>query len=180
VEVFQGESYLPEENLRIGELMIHGLSKVPAGNEIVIQFRIDLSGLLTTTATEKRTGLAKSVTIDTAGQHRLNLDTARDNLVALFEEHAPDGPQLVILDHAGEDEEPVGTAPEQNPTSLLAAAKSLRGRAVQLLERGVAVPDATAIRDALAEITPVIESRDWAALDDRLGTLSDLLFYLED
>ncbi|MCX6874925.1 MAG: Hsp70 family protein [Verrucomicrobia bacterium] len=86
IVVYQGESERPEDNLRIGEFMVRGLSRVPAGNEIIVQFRIDLNGLLTATATEKRTGLAKSVTIDTAGQHRINLDAARTNLAALFAE----------------------------------------------------------------------------------------------
>lgn len=86
VQVYQGESDDPSENLNIGEFMVTGLSDVPAGNEIIVQFHIDLNGLLTATAIEKRTGLAKSVTIDTAGHHRINLDAARTNLAALFAE----------------------------------------------------------------------------------------------
>jgi molecular chaperone DnaK len=86
IQVCQGESDNPDENLEIGNFLVEGLSLKPRGNEVVVQFQIDLSGLLTVTATEKLTGLAKSVTIDTAGQHRLNLDAARTNLAALFEQ----------------------------------------------------------------------------------------------
>ena len=86
IRVCQGESTEPDENLEIGNFLVEGLSKQPRNSDIVVQFRIDLNGLLTVTATEKCTGLAKSVTIDTAGQHRLNLDAARTNLAALFEE----------------------------------------------------------------------------------------------
>ena len=85
IQVCQGESERPDDNLEIGNFMVEGLSKQPRNSPIVVQFRIDLSGLLTVTATEKATSLAKSVTIDTAGQHRLNLDAARTNLAALFE-----------------------------------------------------------------------------------------------
>ena len=180
VEVFQGEGERPEENLRLGAMMVEGLSKVPAGNEIVVQFRIDLSGLLTATATEKRTGLVKSVTIDTAGQHRINLDTARGNLAALFEDHAPDRPRLVVLDPEDGDAESAETATVEESSILLASAKSLRGRAAKLLERGMAESDAAAVRASLAEIAPAIEARDWHALQDHLDALSDLLFYLED
>jgi molecular chaperone DnaK len=180
VEVFQGEGERPEENLRLGAMMVEGLSKVPAGNEIVVQFRIDLSGLLTATATEKRTGLVKSVTIDTAGQHRINLDTARGNLAALFEDHAPDRPRLVVLDPEDGDAESAETATVEESSILLTSAKSLRGRAAKLLERGMAESDAAAVRASLAEIAPAIEARDWHALQDHLDALSDLLFYLED
>ena len=121
IEVFQGESARPEENLRIGEFQIQGLSEVPAGNEIVVQFRIDLNGLLTATATEKRTGLVKSVTIDTAGQHRINLDAARTNLAALFAEQDSAQPHPVTrpfrpqpFAFAGEDDDEFGDGLEDD------------------------------------------------------------------
>lgn len=86
VSVYQGESNFPEDNTHIGGMMVEGLSKQPAGSLIIIEFRLDLNGLLTATALEKVTGLTKSVTLDTRGQHRLNLDAARANLDALFAE----------------------------------------------------------------------------------------------
>ncbi len=67
VAVMQGESQRPEENLELEEMRVEGLSRVPAGNQVVVRFQIDLSGLLTATAIEKRTGLAKSIRIETAG-----------------------------------------------------------------------------------------------------------------
>jgi len=181
VAVYQGEGELPEQNLRIGEFVIDGLSKAPAGNEIIIQFRIDLSGLITATATEKRTGLAQSVTIDTAGQHRINLDVARANLAALFEEHTPsptpfsdEEDDIIDLDEIS------SAAAAPAPAGLLASAKSLRHRAQQLLALGVADSDAASIHATLAELTPAIEARQWSDLQSHLDTLSDLLFYLED
>ena len=186
VQVYQGESDLPEENLRIGEFKIEGLSKVPADNEIIVQFRIDLSGLLTATATEKRTGLVKSVTIDTAGQHRINLDAARTNLAALFAEQEPahsEPTHAAFLADDGDDfeaDEIIEIEALDDSASLLASAKSLRNRAQKLLESGVAESDAAAIRTILAEVAPAIEARDWRGLRETLDTLSDLLFYLDD
>ncbi len=200
IEVFQGESERPEDNLRLGEFEIQGLSRVPAGNQIVVQFRIDLSGLLTVTATEKRSGLVKSVTIDTAGQHRINLDAARTNLAALFADQEASHPQPAAErfrsrpvtindedddfdDRDDEDDEgdiiDVGDAQEA-PTGLLASAKSLRNRAEKLLKRGVAESDAATIHASLAEVAPAIEARAWQYLSETLDTLSDLLFYLDD
>lgn len=190
IKVYQGESEDPSENLSIGEFMVTGLSKVPAGNEIIVQFHIDLNGLLTATATEKRTGLAKSVTIDTAGQHRINLDAARTNLAALFEEQdaafAEDDDDLedaeIIPWPSGETTASSTSEAEApaNSAALLASAKSLRNRAGKLLEQGVAEADAAAIRASLAVVPVAIDTRDWDQLCSTLDTLSDLLFYLED
>jgi len=178
VKVFQGESSQPEQNLKIGEFTVSGLAPVPALNPVVIEFTIDLNGLLHVTATEKNTGLAKSVTIDTAGHHRLNLDAARTNLNALFE--AEDALNEVSDDlaiEAGMAEIP--TAAEA-PDELLASAKSLRRRAEAILERGVSESDTTAIRTLLDASSAAIAQSDWPSLQDSDDKLSDILFYLED
>lgn len=191
IKVFQGESPEPEENLNLGEFNVTGLSKVAAGNEIIVQFRIDLSGLLTAIATEKRTGLVKSLTIDTAGQHRINLDVARTNLAALFDDE--DSHQDFDDDSFVEEfnvvpmkagEATIELAPDQEPLAnsgqLLASAKSLRSRAEKLVAQEISEADAIAIRTKLAAIPSAIEARDWSKLQSTLDALSDLLFYLED
>lgn len=181
VIVNQGESDDPEHNLKLGEFWIEGLGKYPAGNQIIVRFQIDLSGLLTVTATEKSTGLAKSVTIDTAGQHRINLDTARDNLAALFDEYdSGNSASYAFEPDESDQEDAIEIHATESSANLIASAKSLRGRAKDLLERGVAETDAETIRTKLEGIPALIESRDWETLQDELDNLSDLLFYLED
>lgn len=181
IVVYQGESQWPEQNLKLGQFWVEGLSKAPARNEIVVRFQIDLSGLLTVTAIEKNTGLTKSVTIDTAGQHRINLDAARDNLAALFAEHEPAESPLSIFEPDENDEaEALDVESIESSPKLLASAKSLRTRAEKLLESGVADTDAATIRAKLEGIPKAIETRDWTALEEELDALSDLLFYLED
>jgi molecular chaperone DnaK len=194
VVVFQGEFPLPEDNLEIGKFFIEGLAHVPAGNEVIVEFQIDLNGLLKVTATEKRTGLAKSAVIDTAGHHRLNLDAARTNLAALFEEadaahmHLKDDPEdddYFPLEDAADKGSPAtqiidieSTAPA--PAGLLATAKSLRRRAEALLERGVAEADAADLRTRLSTLATTIQQADWPSLTTQTDKLSDVLFYLED
>ena len=181
VVVNQGENDDPEQNLKLGEFWIEGLGKYPAGNQIIVRFQIDLSGLLTVTATEKSTGLAKSVTIDTAGQHRINLDTARDNLAALFDEYdSANSATYVFEPDESDQEDAIEIHATESSANLIASAKSLRGRAKDLLERGVAETDAETIRTKLEGIPTLIKSRDWETLQDELDNLSDLLFYLED
>ncbi len=181
VVVNQGESDDPEQNLKLGEFWVEGLTKSPPGNKIVVRFQIDLSGLLTVTATEKSTGLAKSVKIDTAGQHRINLDTARGNLAALFAESDSANPALSAFDPNESDlDEAIEVKSTESSANLIASAKSLRARAEKLLEQGVSDTDAATIRSKLEGIPEFIQSRDWETLQDELDGLSDLLFYLED
>ncbi len=197
IEVFQGEGLFPEENLSLGSFKVEGLSKAPAQSPIVIQFSLDLNGLLTVTASEKAGNISKSVTLDTRGQHKLNLDAAHTNLAALFHEHDQenslpfsdeedaddDGDQEDVEDDDGTIAEPETPAPAPGgaaPAGLLASAKSLRQRADALIQRGVTESDAADIQARLASTTAALKARDWPTLQSEADALSDLLFYLED
>jgi molecular chaperone DnaK len=91
ISAYQGEGELPEDNVLIGEFLIEGLSKAPAGNEVVVHFAMDLNGLLKVTATEKATGLSKSVTLDTRSQRVMDLAAARKNLASFAPAPDPAG-----------------------------------------------------------------------------------------
>ena len=122
------------------------------------------------------------MTIDTAGHHRINLDVARTNLAALFEEDD------ALAELGGGVEEDIeispdtapATAAQEAPSGLLASAKSLRRRAESLLKRGVSDSDAAEIRRLLDASSAAITRRDWPALQEADDKLSDVLFYLED
>ncbi len=66
VVVYQGEDPDALNNIEIGRFVIEDLSRVPAGNLILIGMDLDLDGILKVTATEKATGLAKTVRIENA------------------------------------------------------------------------------------------------------------------
>ena len=66
VRVFQGEDEDTRYNNLVGEFNIEGLAEVPAGNQILVRLDLDLNGILKVTATERATGLAKHVVIDSA------------------------------------------------------------------------------------------------------------------
>lgn len=179
VSVFQGEDSRPKGNLSLGEFRMEGLADVPSGNKVVIEFQIDLNGMLHATATEKSTGLSRSLTIDTKGQHRLNLDAARINLAAIFEDD---------LDDASPDEEDADSpalalpGPKAAAASreILASAKNLRQRAMKILEGKISEADANSIREHLESISTAISNADWESLQNQQDKLSDILFYLED
>jgi molecular chaperone DnaK len=163
IRIFRGEGQRPFENTLIGEVAVEGLAPVPRGNQILVEFRIDLNGLLNITAKEKKTGLAKTVTINTGAHHRINLDAAHDNLALLFGEE-PEDAQAEMLVHG----------------NALASAKSLRQRAEAILRSGVSASDAEAIRQLLEESSIAVVAGDTQALGRIDDKLSDILFYLED
>ena len=178
IEVYQGEGRLPEQNSFIGDFLIQGLSEAPAGNPLIIHFDLDLNGILKVTATEKVTGLAKTVTMDTRGQHTLNLDEARRNIASL-------------VDQAGSAAEPAALATPDNGDTLpesdepassepLDTAKDLRKRAEALLQKNLSADDAAEIHQLLQQSAAAVTAGDWELLEQKNETLSDLLFYLED
>src|SRR5262245_20324744 len=66
VFVYQGDDPNALNNVLVGRFLVEGLSAVPAGNEVLCRMDLDLDGILRVTATEKRTGFAKHITIDGA------------------------------------------------------------------------------------------------------------------
>src|ERR1700722_1305491 len=168
--VYEGEDPVPENNVLIGQFTVEGLRKVGPGNPILVNLNLDLNGMLKVTATEKETGLQKTVTLDTRGARSAHqLEEAKKNIRSFVEE-APDD-----LDHQGES----GASPVDDQT-LLRTAKDLRKRAETLLEKGVTEDDASEIRDLLkqsAEVVKLHHREKLSALNDQL---SDIIFYLED
>jgi molecular chaperone DnaK len=138
---------------------------------VIIHFELDLNGMLKVTATEKGTGLAKTVTLDTRQQARaLNLEEARRNVAQLVRADSPAPP-------------PGAPAPEAQPDApadLLTTAKDLRKRGEALLQKNLSPDDAEEIRLLIHSSAAAITERNWPALRERNDTLSDLVFYLED
>ena len=66
IAVFQGEDDDVRHNEPVGDFLLDGLAKVDAGNEILVQFDLDLDGILKVSATERATGRQKQLTIDNA------------------------------------------------------------------------------------------------------------------
>ncbi len=174
VEATQGENPLAEQNTLIGAFMVEGLSKVPSGNPVVVHFDLDLNGMLKVTATEKNTGLAKSVIMDTRGAHVLNLDQARRNIDSLL---GPIDSETVGTKQAESDGELEADA---EPEEMLITAKDLRKRAETLIQKNVDLSDADEVRDLIHRSAEAIKNRDWNLLNKSNAALGDLLFYLED
>jgi molecular chaperone DnaK len=161
VTAYQGESQFPEENTLIGKFMIEGLAHVPAGNQIVIHFDIDLNGMLKITAAEKTTGLSRTVTMDTHSAGALAMEEVRRNVTSLVDRELP-------------SEGPIDSE------SLLETAKDLRKRAEALLNKNISASDSEEIRRLLDQTSSAVRERNFEDLSGKNEALSDLLFYLED
>lgn len=166
VRIYQGEAPSVDDNIFIGDFLIEGLSKVPAGNEIILNLALDLNGVLSVTALEKRTGLSKTVRMETGGKGpEFDLQAARRNLAELSgDEPAADEP---------------GASVPADRQDLLTRAKDQRRRAMALMAN-IDETDAGELRLLLQQVQDAIGSGDFTKLADVLTSLDDMLFYLED
>jgi molecular chaperone DnaK (HSP70) len=160
VRIYQGENDDAQENIKIGEFRVSGLSREPAGNPVILDLALDRDGILQVSAREKKTGLERQITIDNATSRydREQFDEARQRIGALLgdQEQAASGG---------------GAAAESAVDALLARASA------KLDETGE--EDRTEIIDLIEAIRDARSGGDSAALEDARSQLQDLLFYLE-
>lgn len=192
VSAYQGEDRKPEKNTLIGEFRVEGLSEAPAGNPVIIQFTLDLNGMLKVTAIEKNTKLSKTVTLDTRKKSgELNMEQAKKNIASLLGSQTF-APKSFLGDPSHQEPE-TASARTQSPTAvadnareehdatgMLATAKTLRKRAEQLLSKNISQEDAAEIRQHIHRAAEAVGARDWNKLEQENEALGDLLFYLED
>ena len=196
ITAYQGEHREPELNSLVGKFMCEGLDpNSPHNSPIVISFGLDLSGMLKVTATEKNTGLTKTVTLDT---HNLaapvDLEASRLRISDLLAGPVHDDDEDDDDDEEDEDDEfsdeedasfietftPQPNAAEPDTNELLQTAKQLRRQAEALLAKDISPEDSAEINALLEKSRHAIAAGDWTSLGTGLDSLSDLLFYLED
>jgi molecular chaperone DnaK len=176
IRVFQGENPDTRYNTMVGEMKVEGLAKVPAGNQILVRFDLDLSGILKVTATERATGLAKHVVIDNAVERfrKRQRSDAVDRLEAIMGGDEEAAGAVPGLPAPGETGEPID--PELR--SALDAAEALRLKAERVLPEANA-EDADELRAMLDDLRDAVESGSADRIRSVLREIEDLVFYLE-
>jgi molecular chaperone DnaK (HSP70) len=165
VTVYQGEDRDALNNIEIGRFMVEGLRDAPAGNPIVLDFALDLNGILQVTAREKESGLQHSITIDNAIARfeQDKLEAARSRVQALF------------------GEEPGALTPEggseRDSRRLQVEARALIEKAERLLEKA-GTEDAEDLVDAIEAVRDAVSGEE-TLLKAAMDGLADLLYYLE-
>jgi molecular chaperone DnaK len=200
--VYQGDNPNALNNILVGRFRVEGLSAVPAGNEILCRMDLDLDGILRVTATEKRTGLAKHITIEGATTAMTDAQVAEArrrmlNLLGDAEDRAPAGLDEGNADAAdldldeGEIDEATGRSPRLDSASGEAAggdrerrvsiseARALLERGRRLLER-MSPEDREETTRLGQAIELAIRGGDWEQLRAATADLADLLFYVEE
>jgi len=67
IQVYQGEEPTASMNTSLGEFLLEDLPKAPAGTpEIIVTFDYDVDGIVHISATDKKTGNAKDITVEAA------------------------------------------------------------------------------------------------------------------
>ena len=178
VSIYQGDDPDALNNILVGQFLIEGLSRVPAGNEILCRMDLDLDGILRVTATEKRTGLAKHITIEgaTTALSEDEIAHSRRRMAELFgavdEEDLDEGAATVESEITEEEE-------RRDSRVWISEARALLERSRRLLERMSAEDREEAI--ALHEqLEAAMNVQDWDQLRQASAELADLLFYVEE
>lgn len=176
VQVFQGESKDIRDNMEVGRFTVEGLAKRKMGSEIIAEFTLNTDGILQVSATEKATGLAKSITIknvltDGGGD---SLTQARQKIHQLFGEDSTDLPKE--QENIPTDEqtpEPKATVNSQHVQAgaLIEKARSLFTKAGE--------DDQEDMIDLIEAINSAIAEDNTDLIQEHMGELSEIIFYLE-
>lgn len=175
VNAFQGEDPDASNNIPIGQFIIGGLSKVPAGNRIIMELALDLDGVLQVSAIEKSTGLSKSITIDNALRRydEEELAKARSRIGALFEGEALDEDD----DDDDEDDGVAGAAGQQSHQTIVQA-RALVEKAERMLE-GATPEDREDMINLIETVRDALAGNQPEALAAAVEELSEILYYLD-
>lgn len=160
VRVFQGENEDALKNKLIGEFMVEGLSKVPSGSPVVMRMELDLDGLLHVSAIEKKTGMAKRITIHNTLQHldEAAIANAQKRIGRLF----------------GKNDELEETGTRQETVM----ARALLEKGNLMLDKA-SPEDQEEMIDLIDDIRQALKDGDSHAIKTSCEALAEILFYLE-
>lgn len=180
IRVFQGEDEDTRHNQYVSEFKLEGLADAAAGNEILVQFNLDLNGILKVTATERATGLERHLTIDSAMERfrRSSRDAAEKRLATVF------GQSEMMGGMSGSE---VSVASQslvvEHVDSQVSLAAAEAGKLLAAAERLIpdANPDDAFDLERMADaVRQAVASGSADKIRQALPQLEDLVFYLQD
>lgn len=185
IEVYQGESTDVRFNHRVGRFIVEGLSPAPAGNPILVQFDLDLNGVLRVTAKEKATGLHKQITIQSLA-HR-PLDSWRNSSARVDQLFLPPASavetEASVIGEMAPGSDPSGL-PVLVPSPIEGQRESVQAKALlekaERLRPRAGEEDRADLDRLMACIRVALTDRKWNELRQACDDLADLLFYLDD
>ena len=141
-----------------------------AGSEIIATFALDSDGILQVSATEKATGLAKSITIQNVltDAARDSLSQARDKISRLFGEQ----------ETAESKNDSGDSQPKTVSNSRKVQAQALVDKARNLLQTACE-EDREDLIDLIEAIDSALAEDDATLLQNSTDELAELIFFLE-
>lgn len=172
IKVYQGEAENALENIEVGRFLVQGLAKHRAGSEIIAKFALDSNGILQVSATEKATGLEKSITIDNvmSDSSRDSLAEARQKIRKLFGDMEPDDQGAAGIVHEAE--------PKGLKNSRRVQAEALIDKARSLFDKA-GEDDREDMIDLIEAIGQALADDDEGLLQENMDELSEIIFYME-
>lgn len=168
IDVYQGESDDVRDNTKIGNFIVKGLSRAPAGNVVIARMSLDLNGILTVTAIEKTTGLQKSIKIEGVGGSRSkeDIEAARHRISDLIPVPGAGGETVYTTEEF---------EPAQADDSLPAEHREILERARDAYER-MHPDDRQEAQDLVAQIEQ--KASQGQEYDEQLANLRELLYFV--
>ncbi len=165
VRVCQGEAPDAEDNVLLGNYTFH-LTPAPAGAEIVMDFDLDLNGILKIRAREKATGKSIDATIENAMSRFSNEQLAET-------QNRIDG-----LWSTGRETDENAPPPKASASGLPREYREIIQRAENVLPLA-SREDREEIINLVEDIRDTVQEKNFAHAEELKEQLDDLLFYLE-
>ncbi len=168
IKVYQGENPNALDNVLIGTYMFD-LTLAPAGSVLLLNYTLDLNGILKLEAVEKKTGRKINAVIENAfsRQSKEAIAASQDRLESLW--NGPDAPSGPVADHPAQ-----GDAADGLPHDVAALLARAAGKMPDAHEE-----DRAEIAQLMADIRAAAKGKDADALTAPMAALEDILFYLE-
>lgn len=189
IQIFQGDNEDALQNILVGDFRVDRLTPTAEPNEVLCRMSLDLDGILHVTASEKRTGKSKHVTIANALQAKTEEEVAaaRKRIEDLYTAREPASDELDEIPEVEVVESE--SAEVQKPNGKLVSLDSVwaekRREAVDLVQRArrflnAMHPDDKAEANALVDaIESAVARHDPMALSEAVKSLGELLFFVE-
>jgi molecular chaperone DnaK (HSP70) len=200
IRVYEGEDEDALRDILVGDFTVKGLTPMRDFNEVICRMSLDLDGILSVTAIEKKSGLSKRITIARAleAKSEAEIAAARKRLEILYatrhdddsDDELDDNNDLAEFDGEdageGEDEADFTVHPAANAEPVAEddwSAAEDEGR--KLIERSrllldkIHDEDREEAIDLNQAIESAIENHDAAALKQAVHDLREMLFFVE-
>ncbi len=194
VRVYEGEDEDALRNILVGDFTVEGLTPMRDSNEVLCRMSLDLDGILSVTAIEKKSGLSKRINIARALEARSEAEiaAARKRLEALYatrqgddldgENDMPDlGDEQEMEGETSFKVHPVpaeGNAADDDWSAVEDEGRKLIERSRLLLDT-IHEEDREEAIDLNEAIEAAIDNRDAAALRQAVHDLREMLFFVE-